>query len=131
MPHRTDADARCIVNGARAGLARGLRLLQAFLAFQAPAPLRVQELGVLGPDMVMIHMGWASPREILAVLNDALHANIHGRLDREDHVTLTLLPGTRGWPTMSMAYHGSGGPPLKLVKTIRIRTGSQTAAAPA
>ena len=25
---------------------------------------RLEQLGVLGPDMVMIHMGWASPREI-------------------------------------------------------------------
>jgi len=25
---------------------------------------RLEELGVLGPDMVMIHMGWATPREI-------------------------------------------------------------------
>ena len=25
---------------------------------------RLEELGVLGPDMVMIHMGWTSPREI-------------------------------------------------------------------
>jgi len=25
---------------------------------------RLEKLGVLGPDMVMIHMGWASPREI-------------------------------------------------------------------
>jgi 5-methylthioadenosine/S-adenosylhomocysteine deaminase len=25
---------------------------------------RLEHLGVLGPDMVMIHMGWASPREI-------------------------------------------------------------------
>jgi sigma-B regulation protein RsbU (phosphoserine phosphatase) len=33
----------------------------------------------------------ASPSQILAVVNDALHDNIRGRLGREDHVTLTLL----------------------------------------